>query len=100
MTQEKPGSGLARINFEAYRSVVGDVNFAGDPIPDFDHLKSAQQDGWIAGAHAVANQVAQALSDPNKLAALINKVGVSDDHTKRVDLTNNPAPQIVNRQTF
>ena len=41
---------LGRINYEAYREIVGGVSWNGERLKEYDELTEKVQKGWIEGA--------------------------------------------------
>lgn len=52
MTTTTPES-RARIAYAAYGHATQFKNFLGDPMPEFDELRPAQRDAWIAAAGVI-----------------------------------------------
>lgn len=45
---------LGKVNYQAYGLSVGGKTYDGRPIPKWEDLGQKIQEGWVAGAEAVA----------------------------------------------
>lgn len=98
MTQH--GFGLARTAYEAYAVALKYKTFRGEDMLKFDELPDNIKLGWQAAAHAASAATVKVIVDSDAIISAIDEETSKANHSKLIDLSDNPVPQIKRTQQF